>query len=140
MVPSPRNIFVSHGIFSSNCCYPLASGRSVSFSMAQAYPVIPNRERVTSESLKLRPIGQVAPRDSLKSILHARYPRLSPFIGDYSSVSGKEGRSARCSLERIENARYRRSRLRTGFVIPNLLFHFLFLSASDAYLVTASGR
>lgn len=36
--------------------------------------------------------SQVALRDSLKSILHAGYPRLNRFIGDYSSAFRKKDR------------------------------------------------
>lgn len=63
--------------------------------------------------------GQVVLRDSLKSILHAGYPRLSPFIGDYSSAFRKKERHN--ALERIENIRYCRRHLKTSFVILDLL-------------------
>jgi len=62
--------------------------------------------------------GQVVLRDSLKSILHAGYSRLSPFIGDYSSAFRKKERHD--ALERIENIRYCRRYPKTGFVILDL--------------------
>lgn len=61
--------------------------------------------RVTSKSLKLHLVGgQVAVHDSLKSIFHAGYSHLSPFIGDYLSGFRKEDRHN--ALERIEITRH----------------------------------
>jgi len=56
--------------------------------------------RITSKSLKLRLVGPSGDAWSLKSILHAGYLRLSPFIGDYLSGFRKEDRHN--ALDRIE--------------------------------------
>lgn len=72
--------------FSYELLYPF-DPHQWAFQVIWINPVIPDRTRCIAGIA-----SQVALRDSLKSILHAGYPRSNPFIGDYSSAFRQKDR------------------------------------------------
>jgi len=85
MVLIPRIIRDS---FSNKFLYPF-DPHQWAFQVVWINPVIPDRTRCIGIA---GIASQVALRDSLKSILHTGYPRLNPFIGDYSSAFRQKDR------------------------------------------------
>lgn len=65
---------------------------SISFSSDLDRSCNPGQDTLHRNRRNCVSTSQVALHDSLKSILHAGYPRLNRFIGDYSSAFRKEDR------------------------------------------------